>query len=129
MEKVIPITTTKERFFRQYVELLNPILALRGKELDVLAKLLYCNNEKQYIKPQDRWINIFSYDNKVSMRSDLGLSDASFANNLSSLRKKGVIVNNRVVDGILVYPGKENKFSLNFKFDVNEEQGAKEVNS
>ena len=129
MEKVVPVTTNKERFFRQYVELLNPILNLRGKELDVLAKLLYCNNEKQYIKAQDRWINIFSYENKVDMRSDLGLSDASFANNLSSLRKKGVIENNKVVDGLLVYPGKENNFSLKFKFAIHEEQGAEETDS
>jgi len=129
MEKVVPVNTSKEKFFRQYVELLNPILKLRGKELDVLSMLLYCNNEKQYIQEHDRWVNIFSYDNKWKMRQDLGLSDASFANNLSSLRKKGVITENKVAEGLLIYPGENKKFSLSFKFNIHEEQGATEVNS
>jgi DNA-binding MarR family transcriptional regulator len=115
MEKSIPITTTGKRFYRQYLELINPLLKLRGKELDVLAQLLYHNNELRNISDEHRWKIIFDYDTKVKIRTELGLSDASMNNNLSSLRKKGVIVDNKVVKNFLIYPGEQCKISFSFK--------------
>lgn len=116
MEKNIPIATTENKFFRQYLELINPILRLRGKELDVLAELLYYNYKFKNIAKEHRWKLIFDYDTKTKIRTKLELSDASMNNNLSALRKKNVIEANKVKQAYLVYP--DNKFSLKFQFNV-----------
>jgi len=116
MEKNIPIATTENKFFRQYLELINPILRLRGKELDVLAELLYYNYKFKDIAKEHRWKLIFDYDTKTKIRTKLELSDASMNNNLSALRKKNVIEANKVKQAYLVYP--DNKFSLKFQFNV-----------
>lgn len=119
MEKNIPIVTTENKFFRQYLELLNPILKLRGKELDVLAELMYYNYKFKDIPEEHRWKLIFDYDTKTKIRTKLDLSDASMNNNLSALRKKKIIHANRVRSAFLVYPSAE--FKLNFKFNVQED--------
>jgi DNA-binding MarR family transcriptional regulator len=116
MEKNIPIATTENKFFRQYLELINPLLKLRGKELDVLAELMYYNYKFKDIPDEHRWKLIFDYDTKTKIRTKLDLSDASMNNNLSALRKKGIIKLNKVRDVFLVYPS--SNFSLNFKFNV-----------
>lgn len=116
MEKNIPIGTTENRFFRQYLELINPILKLRGKELDVLAELMYYNNKMKDISEEHRWKLIFDYDTKAKIKNKLSLSDASLNNNLSALRKKHIIVENRIKKAFLVYP--DNKFLLKFQFNV-----------
>ena len=118
-KKIIPLPpTTESKFFRQYLELLNPLLRLRGKELDVLAELLYHNHKLIDIPLEHRWKLIFDYDTKMEIRSKLQLSDASMNNNLSALRKKGVIENNKVNPNYVVLP--ENKFILGFKFNIEE---------
>lgn len=118
MEKVMTFSTTKKKFFRQYLELLNPIVKLRPKELDVLAELLHYNNELSNIDEKNRWKVIFDYDNKKEMATSLDISVASFGNNLSYLRQKGIIVDNKVVKNLLVYP--EDSFNLKFNFNISE---------
>ena len=120
MEKILPLKTSEKVFFRQYVQILNPLIKLRDKELDVLAELLYHNNKLKSIDIKNRWKLILDYDNKKDIANDLDMSVASLGNNLSSLRKKGIIVNNKVVSNLLVHPGKE--FKLTFKFSVSEDK-------
>ena len=108
MEKSVPIKTTENKFFRQYLELLNPLLRLRGKELDVLPE-------------KHRWKLIFDYDTKTEIRTKLQLSDASLNNNLSALRKKGIIRKNKVSDSFLIHPS--NYCKLTFSFNITEENG------
>ena len=116
MEKIVPLNTSEKVFFRQYVEILDPVIKLRPKELDVLAELLYHNNKLKDIDSKNRWKLILDYDNKKEMAGGLNISVDSFGNNLSFLRKKGIIVDNKVIDGLLVYPDKT--FKLTFKFKV-----------
>ena len=118
MEKIVPLKTTEKVFFRQYVEILDPLIKLRPKELDVLAELLYYNNKLKSIDSKNRWKLIFDYDNKKEIADSLKISVASLGNNLSYLRKRGIIVDNKVVDNLLVYPGKD--FKLTFKFSLND---------
>ena len=70
------------------------------------------------IAVKNRWKLILDYDNKKDIATDLNISVASLGNNLSSLRKKGIIIDNKVVSNLLVYPGKE--FKLTFKFKVSD---------
>lgn len=121
MEKSVPIKTTENKFFRQYLELLNPLLRLRGKELDVLAEILYHNHRLEEIPEKHRWKLIFDYDTKTEIRTKLQLSDASLNNNLSALRKKGIIRKNKVSDSFLIHPS--NYCKLTFSFNITEENG------
>ena len=116
MEKIVPIRTKERAFFRQYVQLLNPIIKIREKELDVLAELLYHNNRLKDIEMKNRWKLVLDYDNKKEMAASVKTSQASFGNNLTYLRKKGIIVDNQVVSNLLVYP--DSSFNLVFKFGI-----------
>ena len=84
--------------------------------MDVLAELLYYNNEFKDIPEKNRWKIIFDYENKKEIANNLKISVASLGNNLSYLRKRSIIVDNKVVKNLLVYPGKT--FNLTFKFNV-----------
>jgi hypothetical protein len=117
MEKKIPIRTTEAKFFRQYLELINPMLKLRGKELDVLAELLYYNHQLSNIPQEHRWKLIFDYDTKVKIRNKLNLSEASMNNNLSALRKKKIIQENKIMPGYLITL--DSSFQLTFNFILN----------
>ena len=123
MEKNISINTDSSKFYRQYLELLNPLIKLRGKELDVLAQLLFHNNKLKDIPEPHRWKIIFDYDTKVEIRTALELSDASMNNNLTSLRKKGIIKNNKVIKNLLIYPNKKSR--IIFNFNIADESGSK----
>ena len=117
MEKKVNIPTNENKFYRQYLEILNPIIKLRGKELDVLAELLFHNNRLKEIPEKHRWKLIFDYDTKADIRGKLKLSEASLNNNLSALRKKKIIVENEVLKNFLVSP--HESFSLKFNFKMN----------
>ena len=113
-----PIGTTIETFYKQVVVLLNPILKLRGKEQDVLAQLMYSNYKHQDLNDSIRWKIIMDYDNKTEIQQNLNISAASMYNYMSTLRKKGILVDNKIHKNYLILPGKE--FSLRFKFNINE---------
>jgi len=117
MEKKVIISTDESKFYRQYLEILNPIIKLRGKELDVLAELLFHNTRLKDITSTLRWKLIFDQDNKTVIRQKLDLSEASLNNNLSALRKKRIIVDNEVLKNFLVKP--DSNFSLRFNFKMN----------
>jgi len=118
-KKIIPLPPIGvSKFFRQYLELLNPIIQLRGKELDVLAELLYYNHTLKAIPEEHRWKLIFDYDTKLKIRNKLKLSEASMNNNLSALRKKNIIQENRIGKAYLIEPGKS--FLLGFNFVIDE---------
>ena len=121
MEKKVTIPTDESKFYRQYLEILNPIIKLRGKELDVLAELLFHNTRLKDIPNNLRWKLIFDQDNKTAIRQKLNLSEASLNNNLSALRKKGIIRKNRIPDSFLIHPS--NYCKLTFSFNIAEENG------
>lgn len=114
MEKSIPISTDSRKFFRQYLELINPLVKLRGRELDVMSELLYYNDKFKDIPEEHRWKLIFDYDVKTEIKERLKLSDASLNNNLTILRKKKILVKNRVVKSFLIYPSDTCKLSFIF---------------
>jgi hypothetical protein len=121
MLKNIPIKCNDRNFYRYYVELLNPIIKLRKKELDVLANLLYYDNKYKDLEDKIRYKIIFDQDTKLEIREALNLSEASLNNNLSELRKKKIIVNNQISKGYRVYPGEDNKLVFNFVINADSE--------
>lgn len=118
MEKTIQVPTTERRFFRQYLELINPLFKLRGKELDVLAEFLYYNHQLKEVPEEHRWKVIFNYETKTKIREKLNLSVASMNNNISALRAKKIIRDNKIHKDFLVHP--EGECDIIFRFKVNE---------
>ena len=112
------IKTDEEKFFGLYLKLIAPILHLKKREREVLAELLKRDYKLKETPSKDRWRSIFSYESRVDIGTVLNMSPASLGNNFTSLRSKGIIVDNQVPKKYLVYPVKGN-FDLDFKFKVN----------
>tara|TARA_R110000751_G_C13785448_1_gene481497 strand:+ start:86 stop:469 length:384 start_codon:yes stop_codon:yes gene_type:complete len=117
---VIPIDVKIDNFYRYYVELINPIIKLRKRELDVLAKLMYYNNEYKDLKEDIRFKIVFDYDTKIKIAKELDISLDVLNNNFSELRNKKIINDNRLSKGFQIYHNtKEHKLTFKFDFKSN----------
>ena len=123
MEKIYNLKATERAFFNMYVELMtvqSPINKLRKQERQVLAETMYQNSvlAKDYKNPEDpkKWRELLSYDRKREMAEAIGkMSEASFANCLSSLRKHGLLnVDNYLHERLRIYPNEKNGIIFNF---------------
>ena len=123
MEKIYNLKATERAFFNMYVELMtvqSPINKLRKQERQVLAETMYQNSvlAKDYKNPEDpkKWRELLSYDRKREMAEAIGkMSEASFANCLSSLRKHGLLnVDNYLHERLRIYPNEKNGIVFNF---------------
>ena len=118
MNRRIPLQTNELKFFRQFLELLNPLFKLRQKELDVLAELMYKNNSLRGIPIKHRWKLIVDSASRKEMREKVKQSSASFNNNLATLRKRNLISDDGIKSQLdIPY---EPKFTLTFEFIQND---------
>lgn len=126
---VIPVPCNEVNFYRAYVELLNPIIKLRNRELDVLAQLMYYYNEYRELPKDIRSKMVFDYSTKVKITKALGISMDVLNNNLSELRKKGQVVDNDLIKPLQVFPeGGVHRLSFQFNIDgKNSDKGSGEV--
>lgn len=96
----IKIPTTHRQYFRQALEIMKsipPLNSLRNKELDVLGQLLYFNHVYGDLEPAIRGKVIFDYDTKIDMMEYIGMDEASFNNNLTSLRKNKILKGRSII--------------------------------
>ena len=91
MEKRIPLQTNERKFFKQVLELLNPILRLRKKELDILAELMLKNSILRTIPIEHRYKLMLDSASRKEMRLSTKQSEAAFNNNLAQLKKTKMI--------------------------------------
>ena len=120
-KKEFKVTTTKRMFFRQYLELMRsfyPLNKLRTRELDVLGELLYYNDRYKSLSVEDRAKIMFDENTRTNMREVLDMSSNGFNNNLSVLRKQGVIRDNIIAPGLVVFISDD--YSVEFKFTIDE---------
>lgn len=123
--KPILIPTTFKRFFRQYLELTSPFHKLRAREMDILALLCYFYyiEKSNFQREDDLWRKVFDYDTKLKIKLELGMEDYSLQNLLSSLRKKGVIMGNRISPAYLLpISATSENFTVYFKFEFSTEK-------
>ncbi len=119
--KYIPIKTTKEKFYRQILEVLKsvpPINKLRPKELDTLAEIMR-QNDKYSSMGAVKYTIIFSTEIRKEMYTNIGIKEASFNNNLSILRKYKVINSDNRLNPFfetIIFTG---EFKLAFTFNEN----------
>lgn len=89
---------SKSEFFILWVSLLNVFLSIRKKEIAVLAKII----EKRYyisLSTNDELEIariLFSTKMRVDMREELKLDELNFNNILCTLRKKKLIMKNKI---------------------------------
>ena len=113
--RIVRIPCSKDNFYRYYVELLNPIVKLRKRELDVWAQLLYYNNEYKGLDEEVKFKMVFDYGTKSKIAKDLKISMDVLNNNLSELRKKRIVTDNKIPKGYQVYL-ENNEYNLTFNF-------------
>ncbi len=96
---IIPIKGNITHSLKAYLQILNPVLKLKDKEMEVLSNFLsiwYKNKDKDNIDKL-----LFSTPVRKMVRKSIGMSEASFNNHITMLRKKKMIVDKRINASIL----------------------------
>ena len=125
--KVPTITTNKQKYFLQYLTIINPILLrLSPMQLKVFAGILYWNNElKQHPIDLRNRILFSSATKKVIRESiiegDKVMGEGNFNNLIKELRRKKLI-NGKGSETILnnifaIYPDKDLTLTINWKIE------------
>lgn len=128
---VIATNASIKNFYYQYVLLVAPMLKLRKQEAEVFSQLLFYNYKYKELEFEVRNKIIFDYDTKTKIRYELvnkydePMSVHSFYNILTSLRKKGLIFDNKLNPKYLFIP-KDKKYSLTFQWMIDDTEEVKE---
>jgi hypothetical protein len=96
---------------------------MRDKQMEVLAQLMFYNNKYKHLDQEVRDRILFDADTKMRIRQKLKMSDGSFNNNMSELRKKKVIVGNALAPACRIFLS-DTPEELVFKFVIKESDDA-----
>ncbi len=110
----IPIKCRLREYFKIYLTVLNPVLKLKGREIEVLASFLLLTYTNKKMDPDKLAPLLFSTKVRKTIREKIGMSEASFNNHLTSLRKKGFIEKRRIHPLLLKGFPDNNPMSINF---------------
>lgn len=117
----LTVNTDDVTFFRQILELLSgipPLNKLRKRELDLLAMLMYYNYLYKDIDENLRWKIINNTATRKEIHYKLNMKEDIFNNNLSVVRKTGLLdKEGRITPMLCIYPGET--FNLEFNFNIN----------
>lgn len=110
-----------EDVFKHWLEFIKPINHLSDKEVDIVSKFLYKKFVlEQKINDEDiLYTHLFSTAVRNEIMDELDMKADRFNNLLSALRKKEVIVNNRI--NKLFVPNIDSnakQFTIMFKFNI-----------
>ncbi len=112
--------SSKEKFFIYWLEFLKPFHKLRDKEVLMLAYFLDKRHSLSLKIADEALIDriLFSQDVRNEIREKMSYSNHQVFNNmLSSLRKKGIIKDNKIIPG-LIPELKGDNFKLVFNFII-----------
>ena len=112
---------SKEKFFTMWLTILQPFLKLRKKELEVLSKLLYHRYMISLeVKNKEMLDDIlFSSKMKKQITSELNMPEYAYNNLLSSLRKKGFVLERSINKKIIpVVQEPLTNFKLLYNIDI-----------
>ncbi len=90
----LKIKTNNHKFYRQFLELIRsipPFNSLRTREIDVLAEIMYQYKKYENINNDVRTALVFSTEIRKEMRDNIDIIEESYNNNLSILKKKGLL--------------------------------------
>lgn len=112
MKKLV-IKTTKSDLYKNYLAIMQPLLNVTNKELDILAELCAVQSEitdKKYLPL------VLSTETRKSVREKLGMSEAAFNNNVSKLKRKNYISDVTGVSQNIIFVDAD--FRMVFEFKV-----------
>jgi hypothetical protein len=119
----LDINTTQKKVFRQIVEVIRsipPLDLLRNRELDVLAIVMYYNFKYRNVEESIRWRIINDSSTKKEMQKDIDMTEDIFNNNISLVRKSGLIdKQGRLPVFLQLIP--EDRFEVKFNFKIHED--------
>ena len=95
----IPIKSDIPQSMKAYLQVLNPILKLKDKEIEVLASFLSIWQSNRDNANLDKML--FSTPVRKLVRKQIDMSEASFNNHITMLRKKQMIVDKKINPTIL----------------------------
>ena len=84
---------------KAYLHILNPVLKLKDKEIEVLSSFLAIWQSNRKKANLDKML--FSTPVRKLVRKQIGMSEASFNNHITMLRKKGMIIKKNINPSIL----------------------------
>mgnify|MGYP003154827842 FL=1 len=87
---IIPINSDIPKCVKAYLQVLNPIIKLKDKEIEVLSNFLSIWVSNKNTKDIDK--KILSTPIRKVVRNAIGMSEASFNNHITMLRKKNMII-------------------------------------
>ncbi len=120
---IVNIPTTTDKIFKQYLTFVNGLLSkdkrLTDLEIEVLDKLLYIDYTYRNLSKDKRDIILFHKQTKDKIREAVyNISEQSFNNLYSKLRRKGYIDFNSLKTRI---PIKDGKIEIQFKLEIHAE--------
>lgn len=119
---IIPIKTNLDGFFVDLLRLVDkfrPIKGLTKREIEILAEFMYQNFKYRHVDIKKRHFLIFSTDNRIEMRTRLGVSEGSLNDYISRLKRKGLLSkSNQMLPFLNIIPDKN--YELNIKFTIHE---------
>jgi 2'-5' RNA ligase len=95
----IPIKSDIPKSMKAYLQILNPILKLKDKEIEVLSSFLSIWQSNRDNANLDKML--FSTPVRKLVRKQIDMSEASFNNHITMLRKKQMIVDKKINPTIL----------------------------
>jgi DNA-binding CsgD family transcriptional regulator len=122
----IPIQTNKKKFYRQVLEVLRslpPLDTLRSRELSLLSMIMYYNDLYKSVDENIRWRIINDTMTRKEIQKELNMNEYLFSNNLSIIKKAGVISKDGALVKFLQISPENNKFGITFTFNISEDNG------
>jgi len=114
------INTTHKKVYRQIVEVIRsipPLDTLRSRELDVLAILMYYNYKFRNVEEEIRWRVINDTSTKREMQRDIDMNEDIFNNNISLVRKAGLIdKEGKIIKSLQIII--EDRYDIHFGFKI-----------
>lgn len=114
----LKVNLTPEKAIKKYLQVSNAILEqnkLTPIELEVLLKLLIVAYNNQDLPKDKRDLITFHQSTKKKIKTELKISDASFNNIMTSLRKKKLIGKDTLN---LNLPVKQSKLNISLEFNL-----------
>ena len=124
-EKIVNINVKLKNLFSQWIRFTEPFHNLSNRHQKVLSLLLYYHFQLQKEITNNRilWKEVFDYDTKVKIYTEIGIQSGALENILSQLRNKKVIIDNQISPVYIPNLSRNaKKFSITFNFNIVDEK-------
>jgi len=118
--KILKIKSSRMEFFVKYLLVINEMLKLRNTALIAFARILYWNDKYKYLDAEERHLIVFNTITRSKILQSIDMSRASLDNQFSYLRKKKILIGNRINPIYEIYYDTHNQ--LMFSFELEDEE-------